>query len=465
MKINKRNTLIFIAIITMIIAISFFLQDRYRRKPIPINVMIIVIDSLRPDHLGCYGYERNTSPNIDGLAKEGVRFNQSIAAGGWTFESVPSILTGTYPFTHQIRNFGNLRNPQIKTLAQELATRNYWCVLWSNLITLKHLDIKNGFQRLYVRDINRMSWPFYLSDYSLTSQAIDRLRRQYKDFPFFFYIHYRGCHVPYRLPVYYKYMYMHDKHRKKPEFVPISNLSGKDTKYDAMGKIPYALEENNITDPHYYISQYDGAISYTDAQVGRLIDSLKKLGIEKKTLIILTADHGEMLGEHNIYFNHYGSFEENIKVPLIIKLPTVFPKGRVISRQINLVDIAPTILEVIGLKKPYYMQGESLLAFFKPYRTYLAQYAFSSYMQKFSLRTEDWKTIYNGETNLWTLYDLKNDPKEQHNLAAERLDKLKQLKQELADLREYAAFLTPAKEGPALTEEDREALRSLGYAQ
>ena len=106
----------------------------------------------------------------------------------------------------------------------------------------------------------------------------------------------------------------------------------------------------------------------TDAQIGRLLNALKELKIDKNTLIILTADHGEMLGDHNTYFIHASCYEENIKVPLIIRFPGLFPKGKVISRQVSLVDIAPTILEIAGIRKPYYIQGESLLSFIKPFR-------------------------------------------------------------------------------------------------
>lgn len=137
--------------------------------------------------------------------------------------------------------------------------------------------------------------------------------------------------------------------------------------------------------------------------------------MDKNTLIILTADHGEMLGEHNIYFNHYGGYEENIRVPLIIRFPPLFPKGKVISRQVSLIDIAPTILEIAGLNKPFYMQGESLLAFFKHTYNYQTKYIFSFSHYQHALRNENWKLIRKGKVR-YELYNLKDDPREQHNL-------------------------------------------------
>ena len=461
---NKKNTLIFIAIFA-VIGTFFILKDRNKKDSRLINVMIMVIDALRPDHLGCYGYERNTSPNIDRLAKQGILFSQAISAGGWTFESVPSILTSTYSFTHQIRGPNNFRNPQIKTIAGELNTKGYHCVLWSNHSTLKYLDIKEGFQKVYIpylyKDNNRV-----LSDYILTSQIINRLKKRYKNIPFFFYIHYEGCHVPYRPPPTYKHIYLHDnKYGRKSEFIPVSNRSDGDEKYGGQGKIPYVVAENNITDPNYYISQYDGAISYTDEQIGRLTDALKELDLDKNTLIILTADHGEMLGEHDIYFTHNGAYEENIRVPLIIRFPKLCPRGKVISRQVSLVDIAPTILELVGLNRPSYMQGESLFAFIKPFRIYRAKYVLSCCKNTLALRAEDWKLIYANDFHEWELFNLRNDPKEQYNLIAKRPDKFKQLKQNLENRKKYNASLIPVKKGPLLEEKDKERLRSLGYVQ
>lgn len=260
-------------------------------------------------------------------------------------------------------------------------------------------------------------------------------------------------------------MYLHDKYKKKLGSLPISNDNEGDAVYDGYKKIPYVVVENNINDPNYYIIQYDSVISYIDAQIGRLLDSLKALDLDKNTLIILTSDHGEMLGEHNIYFSHMLTYEENIKVPLIIRFPKLFPKGKVISRQVSLVDIAPTILEIVGLKKPSYMQGESLLAFTKPLRVYNKKYVLSCFKHLIALRAGDWKIIHNSRNDSYELYNLKDDPKEQHNLLVERTDKFKQLKQELCRWQERITASTPLKEGPPLTEKDKAHLKSLGYAQ
>lgn len=453
---------LYISVIIIVIGVLILLQQRDRNNPKPINIILIVIDALRADHLGCYGYKRNTSPNIDKLAKEGVMFTQAIAAAGFTVESVPSILAGTYSPTHQVYSFGGLRNPSVKTLAWELAKRGYRCFLWSNHVPVSFLDIKDGFQGIYVCSLNEENYQPVINDHQLTVKVVDWLKA-HKDSPFFLYIHYHGSHAPYRPPEPYKSMYLHDKFRDKPEFVPISPFKFDNEAYDGSGVIPYVVAENNITDPNYYISQYNGAISYTDTQIGQLIDGLKELGLEKNTMIILTADHGEMLGEHNVYFNHHGCYEENIRVPLIIRFPKLFLKGKVIFRQVSLIDITPTVLEVIGVDKPTYMQGKNLLRLAKIFCTYHTKYVFSFDRGEYTLRTEKWKLIYSGQS--WELYNLEMDPGELRNLVDERPDKFKQLKQELENWKKHITSPIPSEKGPPLIEEDKKALRSLGYVQ
>lgn len=437
----------------------------YQSKSRNFNIILITIDALRSDHLGCYGYERNTSPNIDKLAKEGVRFEQAIAAGGWTFESVPSILTGVYSPAHQILDSNNLLNPEVKIIAQILNVADYQCIFWSNHVPLKFLDVKKGFQKTYLMGRYK-NLSVALNNHAFTTKIIHWLKSRHRRSPFFFYIHYFGSHVPYKSPAPYKYMYMHDKFRKKPGFIPISNFKNGTRQYEGMGKIPYAVAENNITDPNYYISQYDGAISYTDVQIGRLLHVLKELGMEDNTIIILIADHGEMLGEHGIYFNHCKGYEGNIKVPLIIRFPGLFPKGKVISRQVNLVDIAPTILEIAGITKPYYMQGESLLSFIKPFRRYSKKYSFSFDHLWHTLRMDDWKLIYNGDSHTWELYNLRNDPREEYNLAGKNVAEFEKLKKIFEDFNyKYSSSAVAIKSNITISKDDEETLKSLGYVQ
>lgn len=429
-----------------------------------INIILISVDSLRYDHLGCYGYYRHTSPNIDKLSRESVRFNQAVSPGGWTWESIPSILTGTYSYVHKVyHGYPNLINPSVKTLAQELQSGNYQTAIFSNHLALKYMDVKNGFSEVYTEQELEDYRP-KITDHMLTAKIEDWLKDKGKGNPFFLYVHYWGCHHRYSSPINYRKMYSSDKHGVTKKIIPISGDNSDEGQFNGNGKIPSAVAENNIADPGYYISQYDAAVSYIDAQIGGLIDNLKKLNLYEDTLIILTADHGEMLGEHDMYFFHFGGYEENIRVPLIVRLPKPYSKRKVVATQVSLIDIAPTVLDILGLSKPLYMQGESLLSFVKPSRTYSSKYALSSCKQSLTVRTNAWKLLYNQESKYYELYNLKNDPREKYNLADKRPDIVKQFGKEITGWENSQALLGSFKKDP-LPEKDKEALKGFGYMQ
>ncbi len=459
---KKRLVVVFVIAIFLTFVASFFSKS-INNKPKDLNIILIVVDALRSDHLGCYGYERNTSPNIDRLAKDGVKFTQAISAGGWTVESVPSVLTGTYSPTHHIAQWSASLNPRIETLAQKLTIIGYKCIFWSNHgVFRKLLNINQGFCKVFIMKRFEKDKP-NITDHVLTNKIIKWLKKWDKERAFFFYIHYEGSHAPYRPPAPYKDMYLNTQNNRETISVPISSSDSRDERYIGDRKIPYMVAENNITDPNYYIAQYDGAVSYADVQIGRLLGALKDLDLDKKTLIILTSDHGEVLGEHNAYFYHVGCYEENIRVPLIIRYPRLFPKGKVVSKQVSLIDIAPTILESLNIKKSFYMQGESLLSFMKHWRRYNADYVLSFMKESYALRSEHWKLYHNGESNSWELYNLKSDPKEQYNLSDKNPNEFEKMRKILKNLIfRIDSNIENDKKHP-LSDEDKEYLRSLGY--
>ena len=452
-----------------------------RNKP---NIILIAVDALRPDHLSCYGYKRATSPNIDKLAKEGVMFTQAITAGGRTDESVASILSGTYAVIHQIKEWNMPINPSIKTLPQLLKQKGFRSALFTNHAAIDITDIKDDFDLTYIK-----GWE-EINAHRLTIKAIDWIKKN-KDKPFFMYLHYKGSHVPYRPPEPYKSRYLYDRYRIKKE-IPISEDKDGKKRYDGSGKIPYVVAENNISDISYYIAQYDGAISYTDAQIAYLMDNLRQSGLLENTLIILTADHGEMLGEHNIYFSHQTCYENNIRVPLIIRYPELFSKKKIISCQVSLIDLAPMILEIAGIDIPHYIQGRSLLALFKNEKFNLHPYVYTSDRSFASIRNETWKLIrkpnlfyrlcdlltINIRGKTWKLireprklnfsyelYNLLKDPQEQYNLISKEKDKFKELKHVLETYKKEHAPFYKEKETEPLTDEQKEMLKSLGYLQ
>ena len=430
-----------------------FCSEQASDKP---NIIIIVLDALRPDHLSCYGYPRNTSPNIDKLAKEGTLFTQAISAAGWTAESVPSILTGTYPYTHQVRDWNLPLNPSIITIQSILRSKGYSTLLFSNHGGIRLLP-HEGFDTV-------KHYPLNTNEHRLNKSIAEWLQEN-KEKNFFVYLHYHEPHVPYVAPEEYKNKFLKDKYRIKKER-PISGNKSQWGRYAGKGKIPYIIAENGITDVSYYIALYDGAISYADTQVGHLIKKLQDLELLDNTLIFVTADHGEMLGDHGQYFNHGTCWESVIRVPLIIRFPKIFPQNKTISQLTSLIDIVPTILEIAGIDSPSYIEGKSLLSLLHNENHSLHSYVYSSAHKMASIRSLEWKLLWTHYRffilpfNFYRLYDLIEDPQEEYNAARRNKVKFKEFIKILERYKTKDIF-----DKKKLSEEQKGILKSLGYAQ
>jgi arylsulfatase A-like enzyme len=390
------------------------------------NVILITIDALRPDHLGCYGYERNTSPNIDELAREGVLFENAIIQAPYTYTSIASIFTSIYNNNVKIEiekdkdkvNFiisGKITNP---TLAEVLKRNNY---LTAGFAANPWLRSEAGFDKGF--DTYRFFWnddaPFLNN---LASEWLDKNHNS----PFFLYLHYMDPHLPYYPPAPYNILYVNDS---------FYNTS--------LGNIPKIIEDNGVggilsygvlgnhMEIAYYISQYDGEISYVDHYIGKLMNKLDALNLTNNTLIIITADHGEGLGEHNLYFTHdIFLYDFLIKVPLIIKCPQCGLKAKVVNAQVRSIDIMPTILDILGIKINHSVDGVSLLPLIKGANISLEAYSQTGLIR--SIRTNEWKYIHNFGNNSGELYNLKKDPKETKNVVNEEPEIAENLKLKLS---------------------------------
>lgn len=266
-------------------------------------------------------------------------------------------------------------------------------------------------------------------------------------------------HGPYRPPRPYNKIYLKDRFNSEDTQVPISKQFPIEP-----GHIPKYIAEGNITSANYYICQYDGEISFTDEQIGLLLRKLQNLNaiLEKKLLVIITADHGESLGEHNIYFEHRGLYDDGLRVPLIISCDGVIPKGKVIDHQVQSIDIVPTILGILGIRIDTRMEGASLLPLILGEDGYISSYAFSEMRKQKSIRTPEWKLIYTSGENKYELYNLRDDSGELNNLAAIEEGKFLFLKEKLSAWIDQAQPKT-VKVKDVLDELTKEKLKSLGY--
>lgn len=455
-KIKKRYLLILGFIFIVIFTFGKFIYPAVRQPKK--NVILIVVDSLRPDHLGCYGYQKNTSPNIDSLAKRGTLFTQAITQGSYTAASVASIFTSTYPHTNWVVDYGDQLDPSLLTLAQVLKNHGYSTALIST-----HFDLYStipSFTRGFDYDLS-----IHGLDATVTELATEWLKDN-QDRPFFLYLHYMEVHYPYQPPPPYNSLYLDDRLKG----IEAATL---ETKYKWMDDpslhgIPKQIVEGNITneDIDYYISQYDGTIRSTDEQVGILSKELERLNLDKKTIIVLTADHGEDLAEHDVNraFRHAGVYcDVVLKVPLIIKCNNVIPQGKAVTQQIQSIDIMPTILDILEIKQPEGIEGVSLLPLILKGKKYPSLYAFSNFgNDEYVIRTEEWKLIKDGTG--YKLYNLKRDPEELIDLIDVERERFVFLKKELDNWEKQKKTKGEITPQP-LTEEQKERLRSMGYLQ
>jgi len=417
------------------------------------NVVLITIDTLRADHVGCYGYKQIKTPNIDGLAAEGTRFDRAFAVVPVTLPSHSSILTGAYPMLSGMHDFsGNKLSPLQPTLASVLKQAGYQT---GAVIAAAVLDSRFGlnqgfdfyydhfeFSRLDEANLDEMQRPGNV----VADVALDWLEKEWlKDGlaknpqkKFFLWMHLYDPHLPYHLPE------------------------------------PYANE--------YAARPYDGEIAFADEQVGRLLRFLKEKGIYQNTVIVLCGDHGESLGEHGEKTHGFFIYNATMHVPLIIKLPeNRLPgngTGRAVGDPVSLVDLMPTILGAVGVEIPSQVQGRSLLSELRSEHDDREPDDKSDrdrvlYGETFLPRIHfNWSELRGSENTKYhfidaprpELYDLVKDPGEVHNLFTDKSAVAEEMRAKLVGLiRDYSAGKELAEKtglDPALMER----LKSLGYA-
>jgi len=407
----------------------------------PPNIVLLSVDTLRADHLGCYGYEYDTSPAIDQFARDSLVFEDCTCEVPLTNPSFGSMLSSLYPrMTGTTRN--GLKMPDtVPLIAERFRNAGYQtgCVQsnWTLKARLSGLD--RGFD-VYDDDFHEKRWGFikperYADD--VTDQAIDLLRKCDPKKPFFFWIHYSDPHAPYRF------------HKD----------------FNPQDKSPFWLKS-----AHKVRVKYDSEIAYTDAHIARLLDALPT----KNTIVVFTADHGESLYEHDYLGHGRRIYQDNMHVPLIVRRPGIAP-GRT-TTPVRVLDIGPTLLAFAGLKPAPGMLGKDLMAGANagtPARvieTYggavpkipgaKAVMADRGPMRQGVIR-EGWKLILGGGGA--QLYYLPDDPGEENNLAAENPERVEALSKivETWD-QQYPHGTTQAS---ALSTDDLEALKSLGYLE
>lgn len=440
-------------LVLLLCAVSFYAM-RYQklRRTAPDqkrpSVVLIVIDALRADHLSCYGYRMNTTPSIDALAEQGTLFEKFFTSLPMTQPSFATLFTSLHPISHGITLNGKALSPRATTLAEILQNNGYQTgavVGAFNMDSVFGLD--QGFQ-FYDDAMNsnnrgkRKRWERSALEVNLV--AFEWLSTISRKSPFFLFVHYFEPHKPYT---------------PSPEIVPVS---------------PDAANELNKT-----VAMYNGEISAADAAVGQLIQKLNDRKLLDQTLIVLTADHGEGLGEHDWYGHIWRIYDETMRVPFIMAGPQI-PEGRRVNVALQSIDFAPTVLNYLRISPPVPQQGQSFLnvwnhpdeirqpVFLEKASAPQGSRGFRGWKKfphaQWAIRTNAEKFIWSDDGN-YEFYDLENDPEELRNLFPLEKDKAMLLYQRGLKAREKFQPLHLAVD-PQLRrgeEEVEEGLRALGY--
>jgi arylsulfatase A-like enzyme len=394
------------------------------------NVLFITVDSLRPDHVGCYGYDRKTTPTIDSLAEEGTQFLQAAANGTSTPPSFASILSSTHPLMYGGWRYLVDDRPLI---AQQFSNHGFDTVAFhSNPHIGRKRNHHNGFdtfqdtaegsdsvatlkdriERIVPTDsalysLLRRGWHYfaqttntsaYAKADTITDTAVDWIEQDWDDDPFFLWLHYMDVHYPFLPP---------NQHMDALGLDTISKgRAGKLNRL--MEEAPEKLDKTDVADLR---NLYDGEIRFTDHEIGRLLEEFEAHDILDETAVFVTADHGEAFGEHD-RFGHYSyPYDELIRVPLITSTPA--DTGETVDDQVSLIDLGPTMYDLTGLDTPNAVQGRSLLPLIRgDDREETVHITTSKQGQILSTRTPAWKCIWETDKDTVELFDLDADPDE-----------------------------------------------------
>ena len=444
MRFRVRTTISFVilALAALLIAVAVMWRHFAPRTHEIRNVLLISIDTCRADHLGCYGYPLDTTPNIDAIASEGIVFEQALSPQPFTLPAHCTMLTGTIPPYHGvIDNTDYKLNERDVTLAELLQEEGYLTAGFvSSFIMDSRFGLGQGFD-LYDDDFEEASHTMDINQQSggKTTQDTIEWLRTHKDEKNFVFLHYYDPHFTYEPPE------------------------------------PFASKLRNVPPPENVTTRFEqalfdgyaGEIAYTDHCIGQVVDELRELGLYDSTMIIITSDHGEMLGQHGEGFHGYFIYQPAIRVPLIFKLPRL-SKHRRITSTVGLVDIVPTVCSLLGIDLSTPVQGHDLSPCFDsdwlpPSDRHLfcqslepTKYNANSLL---GVVTDRYKYI---KTTRSELYDLAEDPDELNNIAVEQADRSQTMEERLRQiLQETNRGKEDGKEH--LDNQTRERLESLGY--
>ncbi len=440
------------------LALACGAAERAPAPPPATNLLWVSLDTLRADRLGCYGYERATTPTLDALAARGVRFEDACATSPWTMPSHASMFTGRYPSRAGIVSFTTKLRTDVPHVAELLRDQGFQttAVVSNHAVTLHGLE--RGFDVFTYVERDPSPAP---SD--VTPTAIRQLEALDPDRPFFALVHYNAVHARYRARKKYVREFVEDYE---------GSITGRNAQFLAhvTGERPFTA-----ADVAHLSNLYDAALRQLDDQLKELFAYLDGRALLEETLVVITSDHGEEFFDHDGVSHGMTQHQELVRVPMIL-LGAGVPAGRVVQEPVSLIDLLPTSLERLGLPVPEGMDGLSLV------ETWRDEDALPERLLYFeanceppagpvaildpgttrAIRDERYKLLYDLEHGPLALYDLESDPNEETDVSAAHSERAAGLE---AALKHFLDSAPNAATSVELSEEDLAELGALGYGQ
>jgi arylsulfatase A-like enzyme len=421
------------------------------------NIILLVMDSVRVTNLSCYGYDRPTTPNIDALARQSAFYEQAISMGCWTLPVHASLFTGLYSLNHGLTVSRDALPEDFPTLARRLKQAGYQTACFSNNAYISDATgLDQGFDT--VEDVWRVTKPrgiertkmskrikrlrsqgawtepiIHLLHAAMRARSIAKTRRSQKDSgarltnakiqtwlrevrrpdaPFFVFVNYMECHERYSPPYPYNRRFM------PARFSPWRVAQVSPIKTEVLN----GSAQRRADDLEILRALYDGALNYLDAQIGELVRFVDSLGMQDDTILVITSDHGDSLGEHDHLGHRMTLYEQLVHVPLIIRYPARFAPGTHVSQQVQLGDLFPTFLELAGADMSD-MDANGFHSLLAPPPSEVRSFTVAENTAPISLdsiltrmvRTDQYKYIWKSN-HQHELYDLTRDPSETKNL-------------------------------------------------
>ncbi|MBI3783866.1 MAG: sulfatase [Deltaproteobacteria bacterium] len=434
----------------------------------PINVLLIVLDGVRADHMSCYGYDRQTTPFLDELAREGVRFSNMTAVAPTTLAALAAVFTGLHSVTHGATSEHPTLLAHHPVLAEVLRAAGYRTAAFC---TNPNVAPENGLGRGFDAFVTqRFQNQLAMRAVSFGRRAADRLLRRSDggarrtnlafarwlgeaDKPFFAYLHYNEARLPIQTPPQFARQFLGGR-------VDFPRALEVNSKARQWSRPPASVSPEDRT---ILGDLYDGALRYVDHCVNETVSSLRARGVWERTLVVVTADHGVSLGEQGVVGHASGLSDTLLRVPLLLRCPSIVPQGFVIDELAQTTDIAPTVCSLLGLSAVAFPRGRTLLAAeratpgpsfviaerFRPYpeRTPGAESsAGEEDVRMKAIRTRREKFIWRSD-EVNELYDVAADPGECTNLIEHDTQRADVLRRQLFDwLADADAFEIPEEE-------------------